>query len=185
MDNSDGKNPLNGQFLPGNKFWLARSSHGSKPKFDNSDDLWSACCEYFQWVEDNPLFEDKVGFYEGCATHEPSAKMRAMTQAGLCFFIDVSQVQWTKWKTERPDLVSVITQAELCIKDQKFSGAAAGLLNANIIARDLGLADKNEHSGPDGGAIQHTHSITSILQSIDGQSSGLPLPKVSDNLDED
>lgn len=37
----------------------------------------------------------------------------------------------------------------------------------------------------DADPIQHTHSITSILQSIDGQSSGLPLPKVSDNLDED
>jgi hypothetical protein len=28
--------------------------------------------------------------------------------------------------------------------EQKFSGAAAGLLNPNIIARDLGLADKSE-----------------------------------------
>ena len=33
------------------------------------------------------------------------------------------------------------------IKTQKFEGAAAELLNANIIARDLGLADKKELGG--------------------------------------
>ena len=30
------------------------------------------------------------------------------------------------------------------IRTQKFEGASAGLLNANIIARDLGLSDKTE-----------------------------------------
>jgi hypothetical protein len=37
----------------------------------------------------------------------------------------------------------------------------------------------------DADPIQHSHSITSILQSIDGKSSGLPVPSGSDNLDED
>ena len=33
---------------------------------------------------------------------------------------------------------------------QKFAGAAADLLNANIIARDLGLADKQDLTNSDG-----------------------------------
>ena len=36
------------------------------------------------------------------------------------------------------------------IYEQKFTGAAAGLLNPNIIARDLGLADKTDHASSDG-----------------------------------
>ena len=40
------------------------------------------------------------------------------------------------------------------IRTQKFAGAAADLLNANIIARDLGLADKNEVTGKDGGPVE-------------------------------
>lgn len=36
---------------------------------------------------------------------------------------------------------------EEIIRTQKFEGASADLLNPNIIARDLGLAEKQEHSG--------------------------------------
>ena len=43
---------------------------------------------------------------------------------------------------------------EEIIRQQKFEGAAANLLNANIIARDLGLADKAEITGRDGGPIE-------------------------------
>jgi hypothetical protein len=177
MDNSDGKNPLNGQFLPGNKFWLARSSAGVKPKFETPELLQKSCIEYFNWADANPLFEDKVGFYEGSATHEPNAKMRAMTISGLCIFLDLSERQWREWRETRSDLFPIMEWAESVIKSQKFAGAAAGLLNANIIARDLGLADKNEVTGANGGAIQHEHSVKSILQEIDGLTGGLPEPK--------
>ena len=42
------------------------------------------------------------------------------------------------------DFSQVITRIGKIIYDQKFSGAASGFFNANIIARDLGLADKKE-----------------------------------------
>ncbi|WP_420959350.1 DNA-packaging protein [Brucella sp. IR073] len=133
-----------GRFLPGNRFWEARSSHGPNPKFETPEALWAACCEYFEWVEANPLYEDRLVTFQGMATHEPVAKMRAMTLAGLCFFIDVSRKQWTEWRESRPDLRDVISRVEDVIYQQKFSGAAADLLNANIISRDLGLADKQD-----------------------------------------
>ena len=39
------------QFQSGNKFWLARSSHGRNPIFSNPEQLRNACYEYFEWVE--------------------------------------------------------------------------------------------------------------------------------------
>lgn len=143
-----------GRFLPGNRFWEARSSAGPKPKFEGPDPLWEACVEYFEWVEQNPLWEDKLVTFQGVAKHEPVAKMRAMTIGGLCLFLDVEEQTWRLWRSERPDLLAVITRAEAVIRDQKFSGAAADLLNPNIIARDLGLADKSEVTGKDGGPIK-------------------------------
>ena len=143
-----------GHFMPGNKFWETRSSHGRNPKFKTADDLWNACVEYFDWVDANPLYEDKTFAYQGVVTHEPSAKMRAMTVMGLCLFLDITDQTWRDWKAGRPDLLGVITRAEAIIYQQKFTGAAADLLNPNIIARDLGLADKQELSGPDGGPLQ-------------------------------
>ncbi|OAN71102.1 terminase small subunit [Sulfitobacter sp. EhC04] len=140
----------NGRFAMGNRFWEARSSHGAKPKFNNPDDLWGACLEYFDWNHENPLYADQLVTFQGSASHEPIAKMRAMTIAGLCQFIDIDETTWREWRTSRPDLSPVITRAESVIYRQKFEGASADLLNGSIIARDLGLADKREHTSPDG-----------------------------------
>lgn len=137
----------------GNQFWKARSTHGRKPIFPDAETLWEACTEYFEWVEANPLWEDKVMSYQGVNTHEPVAKMRAMTITGLCTFLDISFKAWTEYRT-REGFSEVATRVDQIIRDQKFAGAAADLLNANIIARDLGLADKSEHTGKDGGPIE-------------------------------
>lgn len=133
-----------GRFLPGNRFWEARSSHGAKPKFTSPDDLWAACCEYFQWCENNPLNEAKAFAYEGKVTIAAVPKMRAMTIGGLCMFIDIEEKTWREWRKDRTDLSAVITRADAVIYRQKFEGASAGLLVPNIIARDLGLADKSD-----------------------------------------
>jgi hypothetical protein len=137
----------------GNSFWKARSSHGRKPIFGSPEDLWTAAVEYFDWVEANPLYEDKLVTFQGAATHEPVAKMRAMTIGGLCIFLDISQQAWSEYRT-RQGFGEITSQIEQIIRNQKFTGAAADLLNANIIARDLGLADKQELSGPNGSPIE-------------------------------
>ena len=134
----------------GNRFWLARSSHGRAPIFASPDDLWFACAEYFDWVEANPLYEDHLVTFQGVAKHEPVAKMRAMTISGLCIFLDIGVKTWQEYRA-REDFAPVTTRVDEIIRTQKFQGAAADLLNPNIIARDLGLADKTELTG-EGGA---------------------------------
>lgn len=136
----------------GNQFWKARSSHGRSPIF-TPETLWSAAIEYFEWVDANPLYEDKIVAYQGEVQHVPTAKMRAMTIGGLCLFLDISQQAWSEYRT-REGFGEITKRIEATIRDQKFSGAAADLLNANIIARDLGLADRQEHTGADGGPIK-------------------------------
>lgn len=85
----------------------------------------------------------------------PVAKMRAMTLDGLHLFLGITDQTWINYR-EREDFLEVTTTIDKAIRSQKFAGAAADLLNANIIARDLGLKDAstNEHSGPNGGPIK-------------------------------
>jgi hypothetical protein len=138
----------------GNSFWEARSSHGRKPIFASPDELWDACVEYFEWVEANPLWEDNIISFRGAATHVPVAKLRPMTLEGLYIFLDISHACWQNWREHTDeDFVAVVTRVEQIIRTQKFSGAVADLMNPNIIARDLGLADRKEHSGPDGAPL--------------------------------
>lgn len=141
----------------GNRFWEMRSSHGRKPKFKSPNDLWEACTEYFAWVEEHPLWEMKPFAYQGEVVQEPVAKMRAMTIGGLCLFLDIDRVTWDNYRN-RNGFLNIITRAEEVIREQKFTGAAADLLNPNIIARELGLKDKQELTGEDGGPVQVSHS---------------------------
>lgn len=126
----------------GSSFWEARSSHGRNPKFENPDQLWKACCEYFEWIENNPLYESKAFAFQGVVTQEAIPKMRAMTITGLTIFLDITIETWRTYRL-REDLSEVTKRAEQIIYDQKFSGAA-DLLNANIIARDLGLKEQSQ-----------------------------------------
>lgn len=125
----------------GNKFWKLRTKHGPDALIADPQTLREACEEYFEWVENNPLVEEKVGFYEGNPARADCAKMRAMTIDGLSIFLGIVPRTWRKWRDEREDLIPVIEWAETVMKNQKFCGAASGLLNHHIIARDLGLHD--------------------------------------------
>jgi hypothetical protein len=159
-----GRDKATGRFKPGHRFWEARATSGPAPKFADAQSLWKACVEYFQWVEDNPLLEAQLVTFQGLANQVEVAKMRAMTISGLCLFLDISHRTWNEWKEPkdkggRPDLMPAIERAEAVMRTQKFSGAAAGLLNPNIIARDLGLADKTELTGAGGGPVK-TEDVT-------------------------
>ncbi|HBV2547008.1 TPA: DNA-packaging protein [Klebsiella pneumoniae] len=130
----------------GNKFWLARSKHGRNPKFSDPEKLWDACCEYFDWVEKNPLWETKAFSFQGTITKARLPKMRAMTLSGLFLFLDIDRKTWEAY-AKKKDLLPITTRVERLIYEQKFSGAAADLLNANIIARELGLVEKKSVEG--------------------------------------
>lgn len=138
----------------GNKFWEARTKHGRDRVISDPAVLWAAAVEYFQWVDENPLWEDKIVTANGEPVSKPLFKMRAMTLEGLCRFLGIGRSTWNTWREgDDDDFLEVVQQIDDVIREQKFSGAAAGLLNANIIARDLGLADKQDvnqkthHSG--------------------------------------
>ena len=133
------------QFEQGNKFWLARASHGRDKLFADPENLRESCQEYFNWVAENPLFDRKAFAFQGIVTTEDMPVMRAMTVKGLCLFLGCAYSTWREY-AQRPDYMEVCEWAEDVIRQQKFEGAAANLLNASIIARDLGLADKREQS---------------------------------------
>lgn len=135
----------------GNQFWKLRSRHGRDKLFKTPDLLWQAACEYFQWCEDNPLYELKGFAYQGVVTKENFPKMRAMTLSQLCFYLNCNEAYFRQFEAEikdkedklSKDYSTIIHEIKTIIYNQKFQGASADLLNANIIARDLGLSEKS------------------------------------------
>lgn len=135
-----------GSFKEGNQFWQARAKHGRDMLFSSPTVLWEGACEYFKWCDENPLYEHKAFAYQGEVVVEKLPKLRAYTMVGLCLFLDCSQSYFRTFKMTtgegKNDFLTIIEKIEQTIYSQKFNAAAADLLNANIIARDLGLVDK-------------------------------------------
>jgi hypothetical protein len=129
------------EFEKGNQLWRKRSSHGPAPKFSGPESLWAACEEYFDWAFENPLEQDKIFNLQGKLEHEPLQRMRAMTIHGLCIFLGISTATWHRYRT-REEFTEATDRVEAVIRTQKFEGAAAFLLNANIISTDLKLGER-------------------------------------------
>lgn len=125
-----------------------KSAAGRPKKFKDTDQIWNGALEYFQWIEDNPLMESKLVTFQGVSTIEQVPKMRAMTMEALHVFLDCSSDCWREYKKDEK-FSPVCNAIEKMIYNQKFTGAAADMLNSNIIARDLGLTDKQDvkHDG--------------------------------------
>lgn len=166
------------------RLWVARSSKAKKEqarkengqywvKYETAEDLLAACYEYFEWVENNPLQQDNLFAYQGTVTHEPMLKMRAMSFSGLCIFLGISGDCLNNYRHGRPDpaMKAVVAMVDDTLRTQKFEGAAAGLLNPNIIARDLGLVERQELTGKDGKPIEVENQIspsTKLMELLNG-----------------
>jgi hypothetical protein len=145
----------------GNQFWKLRSKHGRDRLFQTADLLWEAACEYFQWCDENPFHKAEakivnIGDYQSQVEIVKLPVMRPYTLQGLCSYLDCNVDYFSHFETtirenkdenkaaEYEDFRRVLTRIREVIYNQKYSGAASGFFNANIIARDLGLADKKE-----------------------------------------
>lgn len=149
---------------PGQQLWKLRKSNGAHPRY-TPEELWEKSCEYFQWVEDNPLWEVKSYMYLGQPVQDRVPKMRAMTLDGLSIFLGYHID--ALFKMSRKDAYrEVLDTIRAVMREQKFAGAAADLFNASIIARDLGMKEVHihEHTGADGGPIA---SITATLDPVE------------------
>lgn len=164
-----------------NQFWKLRSKHGRDKLFATPDLMWKAACEYFQWCDENPFFEVEQAKsilkpYKDKETKEVTfpdqfvklPKMRPYTMQGLCLYLDCSTSYFREFKSNLTktneidkEFLTVTTRIEETIYNQKYSGAASGFFNPNIIARDLGLSEKQELTGKDGEPII-LHQITGM-----------------------
>lgn len=130
----------------GNKFWLNRSKHGRDKLFSTPDLLWEAATEYFTWCDNNPwLKKEAIKSGDMCGELVSIPTQRPFTLSGFLLYIGASEGYLRQFKTTASeDFLTVIENIEQAMYTQKFEGAAVGAFNANIIARDLGLAEKSE-----------------------------------------
>lgn len=136
-------------------YWEERRNlaDGRKKKFRNPQQLWTAAIEYFNWVEQTPMRAAELLKWQGEHKVVFVPRMRAMSIAGLSEYLQISKRTFENYCSGGEaweEYYEVAQRIQEVIRTQKFEGAAADMLNASIICRDLGLVDKQQVTDADG-----------------------------------
>lgn len=129
----------------GNEYYKIRTKDGRDTEY-TPEELLEKANEYFTWCIENPLKEELVFHAQGIVTKSDTSKMRPFTIEGLAIFAGIMSKTFRNYE-QREEFLPVTTRIRDIIENQQFEGAASGFLNPNIIARKLGLADKQESTG--------------------------------------
>lgn len=130
---------------------MAKGNNGA-PSFKTPMDLWQRSCEYFDYIDENPLWVEKPMTEDGIIVNHTYYKPRPYTMEGLAVYLCISRSWFRTFKhshknTEDPRklmFLAVITEIEQIVFTQQYEGATADIFNSNLVARYLGLVEKQE-----------------------------------------
>jgi len=134
----------NGGQLPGTNYWALRKvENDGQIAIYTPHELLDKFEEYSEYVNGNPLKEAVLLQKTGSIMDVP--KMRAMSIKAFCLYSGIGHSTFLGYE-KRHGYINICAAIKDAIYCQKFEGAAAGLLNANLISRDLGLHDSVLHT---------------------------------------
>lgn len=129
----------------GNQYWQFAGKHGRNFKYTPAK-LWAEAVKYFEWISPqvwNKKEAIKGGDMAGTLVDVPTST--PMSIKGFCLFSDISHQTFLNYESaENKDFVEVTSRIRAIIESKQFEGATVGAYNANIIARTLGLVDKQD-----------------------------------------
>ena len=139
----------------GNNFWKLRSKHGRDKIIESPEVMLDAIYEFLELKSEETIEKpEAIKSGDNAGTQFDLKFKDYPTLSELAHFLGFKTLKtWYNYKNDK-DFLQVITHAEEIFSTWKLKGAAIGVYNHSIVARDLGLADKKELTGKDGGAIE-------------------------------
>lgn len=149
-------------WIKGPEYWKELKAKGwSKPKaIETPEKMWELFLEYVADVDDNPATKEEQARGGKLKIDLDSVEIndkvvfkvqRPYSWVGFEAFLALKGVicsNLSEYKSNRKGGYEAYSEVVACIDkimyNQKFEGATMGHFNANLIARDLGLAEKRE-----------------------------------------
>lgn len=131
----------------GNNYWQFRNKHGRGFTY-TPDSLWEEAVKYFEWISEkvwNKKEAIKSGEMSGTLIDIPT--QTPMSIESFCLFLDIDRNTFLNYESNKDpykDFFQVSTYIRGVIESNQFEGATVGAYNPNIIARKLGLSDRND-----------------------------------------
>jgi hypothetical protein len=138
------------------------AKNGRPRSYETPEDFWAKFVEYKEWIDANPvaITESKTRYGDDYENKEKFVP-RAMTVTGFCVFAGIRRSTYYEYANQ-DGFTDICASIESVMFDQKFVGASSGLLNHSIIARELGLADKKDHTSSDGSMTPATVDLSKL-----------------------
>jgi hypothetical protein len=129
-----------------NNTWLMRSKHGRNKIFENPEMLLVAVTEYFEWADKTPWHKNEaIKYGDNAGTVIKVPIQRPYTIKALVHFLDIDFTTWKLYKS-RPEFQDTVSSIEDFIYNQKLEGAICSIFNSSIIARHLGLVERQDQT---------------------------------------
>lgn len=141
----------NGQFCKGNTAWKAAviaGTTGRSKAFGSPIELFGHFIEYCESVDGNVWH--KVDFRGKDAERVDIPMIMPYTWDGFDNYLFMKGIisNLDDYKSNKEgryaDFADIVTRIGKIITDRKLTGATLNIFNVNIVARELGLADKTE-----------------------------------------
>jgi hypothetical protein len=133
----------------GNKYWEFRNKHGRNFKY-TPEDWETESVKYFEYMA-NKVWNKKEAIKSGelAGTLIDIPTQTPMSIESFCLFMDIDRGTWDNYESNTEtykDFFNITTRVRAIIESNQFEGATVGAYNPNIIARKLGLSDRQDHT---------------------------------------
>lgn len=133
------------------QYWQRRPD--KERVFATPEELYEAASAAFTWLHTHPKRKQVLFHNKGTVVRTYETLERPFTKSAVAMCMGIS-TQCLDGYRKRAGFEDMMAWLDGIIYTQKFEGAAVGTLNANFIARDLGMADRSEVTGKDGGPLK-------------------------------
>lgn len=137
----------------GNEYYKRRQKDGRELIYKSPDILLEEAYKYFAWCDKNPWYKNeaiKSGPNAGNIIKVPASRPYTIEQ--LCVYMGISRRTFDLY-ADRDSFMPVVTHIREIITANQLEGAMVEAYSQNIVARLLGLSDKKELTGKNGGDL--------------------------------
>lgn len=136
-----------------NEYYKRRQKDGRELIYSSPELLLDEAYKYFDWCKKNPFYKREIlkgGPKAGKVIKIPTD--RPYTIEGLCVYLGINMQTFSNYG-DRQDFLGVVTHIREIIRQNQLEGAMVEAYSPNIVARLLGLSEKTELTGKDGGDL--------------------------------
>jgi hypothetical protein len=121
---------------------------GLHKNIETPEILWDLFLDFKEWLKNNPIQRNEFSSRMESIVSIPMERPLTWSRFD-CYVNDlgiITDLEDYRLNTDSrySDFKGVITRINKEMYSDKFEGASAGIYNANIIAKDLGLVDKQQ-----------------------------------------